>query len=176
MGCKEWDWALIARVAGALLSAGVVVSGAVQLFTDASSVKEVVNGLYQLLLGLLLLVVEARRLGWLGMMTFLRTHTGLGAAQVFVAGLVLGSAFWQVALACGLAAVGVINMFGGVAAKWVMDGEKKPAAEMPASAFDDDAPPAVPPPPRPKPPPPATTAAAASAPRDRELSADWPNE
>jgi hypothetical protein len=112
--------------------------------------RAVVNGVYQIIFGVLMIICEARWQKVLKHFKFLTHFLGLGLFYIFVGGLALGGEWYQIAVAIGLLSVGLIYVllgiccrsmsqegFGdGTAAGHGNDASKKPADDEPQAIKD----------------------------------------
>jgi len=94
------------RIFGALLGVAVIIIGIVSLFQNAINPKNVVNSCYRILFGVLIILAELRMEKWLRFFTFLNSYLGLGIFYVFVGGLALGDAWYEIMLAILFLALG----------------------------------------------------------------------
>jgi len=97
------------RIAGACCGALTVALGFIALIVFPSiNPRSVVNSIYEIIFGLLMLICEARLRAMLKYFAFLRHFLGLGFFYIFVGGLSLGGAWYQLAVGGVELGIGVI--------------------------------------------------------------------
>lgn len=74
-----------------------IAIGIYQLFSSSLNPKGVINGVYQIIFGLLIWIAEARWSGLLKHFKFLTHFLGLAMFYIFVGGLALGGEWYQYA-------------------------------------------------------------------------------
>lgn len=116
-GLKNSTLINILRVIGALVGAAISALGVYAIVLNHSDVKTVVNALYQIIFGLLIITAELRFIKLLVWFSFLVTFIGLGGFYIFVGGLALGSDWWEILIAVISCAVGLIYCSFGCCCK-----------------------------------------------------------
>jgi len=114
-------WMNLVRGIGAICGCLSIAVGIFQLVTAIINPRSVINGVYQVIFGLLILVAEARWSGLLKHFKFLTHFLGLGLFYIFVGGLVLGGAWYQWAEAILCLAVGSIYLILGLMCRTMAD-------------------------------------------------------
>ena len=79
-------WLQLVRVTGAICGCLAIAIGLYQLITSVFNPRTIINGVYQVIFGLLILVAEARWSGLLRHFKFLTHFFGLGMFYIFVGG------------------------------------------------------------------------------------------
>jgi len=110
-------WMTMLRAAGAICGCFSIAVGLYQLITSVLNPRSIINGAYQIIFGLLILIAEARWSGLLKHFKFLTHFLGLGLFYIFVGGLVLGGEWYQYAEAILCLAVGSVYLLLGVACR-----------------------------------------------------------
>jgi len=95
------------RFSGGLTGLIVIALGIYTLVTIAFNPKNLVNALYQVIFGILMVICELRWMSVLRYFRFLTHYLGLGMFYIFVGGLALGGQWWQIAVAVVLLSVGI---------------------------------------------------------------------
>jgi len=112
----------ILRIAGACCGAFSIAIGLYLLITNVSlNPRTVINGIYQIIFGLLIWISEARWSGLLKHFKFLTHFLGLGLFYVFVGGLALGQAWYQYAEGAVCLAVGLTYVLLGICCRTMDD-------------------------------------------------------
>ncbi len=107
-------------IGSGLAGCALVIIGLINLFTPGASLspKNVVNAIYQIFFGLLIIMSELR---WRGITAkwfrFLTTYIGLGCFYVFVGGIALGDQWWAIVLMIVFCTIGAIYLILGCACK-----------------------------------------------------------
>ena len=81
------------RIIGGITGLVVLVVGIVQLVGSGLSPKSIINAIYQIIFGLLIIICELRIKAILKYFIFLTHFFGLGMYYIFVGGLALGGAW-----------------------------------------------------------------------------------
>lgn len=105
------------RIGGAISGCAAIAIGLYSLITSAFNPRLIINAVYQVIFGILILIAEARWQGLLKHFKFLTHFLGLGMFYVFVGGLALNDDWWKIALAVLLLAVGIIYLLLGMACR-----------------------------------------------------------
>lgn len=111
----------LVRVTGAICGCLAIAIGLYQLITSVFNPRTIINGVYQVIFGLLILVAEARWSGLLRHFKFLTHFFGLGMFYIFVGGLALGGSWYQYAEAGLCLAVGSIYLILGAMCRTMAD-------------------------------------------------------
>ncbi len=110
------------RLVGGICGVLVLVLGILSLIGSGLSPRQVINGIYLCIFGLLMVISELRIEKVLGHFAFMKHFFGLGMFYIFVGGLCLNSDWWKYALAAALLAVGIVYMFLGCCNRKMGDG------------------------------------------------------
>jgi len=95
------------RIAGGVTGLVVIALGIFTFATIAFNPTLIVNALYQIIFGILMVICEIRWMSVLRYFRFLTHYLGLGLFYIFVGGLALGGQWWQIAVAVALLSVGI---------------------------------------------------------------------
>jgi len=95
------------RVVGGLAGAAIVGIALWQLITTDRDIKSVVNDLYRIVFGTLIVIAEFRWTSLLVWFSFMVHFIGLGGWYIFVGGLALSSNWWDIVMAIILCAIGI---------------------------------------------------------------------
>jgi len=101
------------RFVGGITGIIVLVLGILTLISSGLNPKTIINGIYQIIFGILIIVCELRAQAILKYFVFLTHFLGLGMFYVFVGGLALGGSWYQYAVAAALLSVGIIYLILG---------------------------------------------------------------
>jgi len=113
-GCCGISYMLMLRVTGGICGVLVFVLGIILLATTHSSDPKIyVNGLYQIIFGLLIVVAEIRVAVILHWFSFLTSYVGLGLSYIFVGGLALGNNWYEIVLAIVMCTLALVYIFYG---------------------------------------------------------------
>lgn len=96
------------RIMGFLSGSTVIALGVYSIAENGASISNIVNNLYRVIFGILIILAELRLSGLLKWFSFLTFFAGLGAFYVFVGGLACGSDWYEIALAVLLCVIGFI--------------------------------------------------------------------
>lgn len=91
--------------------------GLFQLITLSIKPRTLINAVYSIIFGLMILIAEARWSGLLKHFKFLTHFLGLGMFYIFVGGIALGGAWYQYAEAILCLAVGAVYLILGFACR-----------------------------------------------------------
>ena len=96
------------RIMGFLSGATVITLGVYSIIQDGAGIGNIVNNLYRIIFGILIILAELRLTSLLKWFSFLTFFAGLGAFYVFVGGIACGSNWYEIALAVLLCVIGFI--------------------------------------------------------------------
>ena len=85
------------------------------MMVETQDLKDIVDNIYRCIFGILILLAEFRFAFLLQWFSFLTFFSGLGAFYVFVGGLALGSAWYEIALAIVMCSIGVLYLVSACA-------------------------------------------------------------
>jgi len=112
---KTIPWLKVCRVVGCLAGAAIIGLGLYALIEDEPELQSTVGNCYRIVFGLLIIVAEFQWVKLLSWFSFLLTLIGLGAFYIFVGGLALGSAAYEIAIAVILCVIGLFYCIAGMA-------------------------------------------------------------
>lgn len=118
-GIKNSTLIVLLRIIGGLVGCAIIVLGVYTIVQYHNNVKDVVNSIYQIIFGLLIVTAELRFIRLLVWFSFLVTFIGLGGFYIFVGGLALGSQWYEIMITCISCAVGLIYCSFGCCCKSV---------------------------------------------------------
>jgi hypothetical protein len=99
----------VLRVLGTCCGLTIVALGLYNLIAPVdTTLQPVVNDIYRIIFGFLIVFAEFRWNRLLVWFSFLLNFIGLGGWYIFVGGLALGDSSWEIAMAIILCSVGVI--------------------------------------------------------------------
>lgn len=98
------------RLIGFITGIVVLILGVLILIGSALSPRQIINGIYQIIFGLFIMICELRLKLILSHFYFLTHFLGLGLFYIFVGGLALGGEWYQITVACVLLGMGIIYM------------------------------------------------------------------
>jgi len=112
---SDVNWVSVLRITAAIAGLVVIAIGVYQLsiFKTGTSLKLLINALYQVIFGVLVLVEEFRWMSALVWFRFLSYAFGIGMYHIFVGGLALGGENWQYAVAVVFWLVGLTYIVVG---------------------------------------------------------------
>ena len=118
------------RVAGTIGGLLSIAIGLYNLISISLDPRTVINAVYSIIFGILMIICEARAVFFLKYFFFLRHFLGLGAFYIFVGGLALNDTWWQAAVGGIILALGVIYFMLGLACRR-MGHEAFPTVDQP---------------------------------------------
>jgi len=109
----------LVRIAGVCVGLVNIALGLYELITFAGGVnpRTVINALYSIIFGMLMIICEARWVKVLKHFYFLQLFLGLGAFYIFVGGLALGGDWYQYAVGAICIGIGLIYFLLGLACR-----------------------------------------------------------
>jgi len=126
------------RILGICAGCCAIAIGLYQLITSAFNPRRIINSIYQIIFGLLILIAEFRWTRFLKHFRFLTHFLGLGLFYCFVGGLALNSEWYQYAEAILCLTVGIIYLMLGAACRTMehptFDGVGAPASSSSSTA------------------------------------------
>jgi len=125
LGMKNSTLIVVLRFLGGCVGCAVAALGIYFIYNNHSNVKDVVNAVYQIIFGLLIVTAELRFVRLLVWFSFLVTFIGLGGFYIFVGGLALGSSWWEILICCIACSVGLLYCAFGCCCKSVEDDDEK---------------------------------------------------
>ncbi len=96
------------RILGGLCGCTVIALGVYDITMDKNNISVVVNNIYRILFGLLIIAAELRATSLLRWFSFLTFFFGLGLFYIFVGGLAMGTQWYEVTMAVVLCAMGLL--------------------------------------------------------------------
>lgn len=118
-GIKNSTLIKLLRFIGACVGAAISALGIYAIYVSHTDIKTVVNALYQIIFGLLIITAELRFIKLLVWFSFLVTFIGLGGFYIFVGGLALGSQWYEIMITVIACAIGLIYCSFGCCCKSV---------------------------------------------------------
>lgn len=93
---------------GGLSGVALIVLGILQLLGSAFNPQAIINGVYQLIFGVLAIIAELRLAQVLKHFKFLTHFLGLGLFYIFIGGLALGGQWYELLVAVVVLGVGIL--------------------------------------------------------------------
>lgn len=109
---KDKDWMFILRFLGGSSACVLIVFGLIGVFTlGGLNPKDLVDDVYQVIFGALIIFAELRWVRFLKQFSFLTSFLGLGLFYIFVGGLALDQAWWKIFVALIFITLGLVYVF-----------------------------------------------------------------
>lgn len=105
------------RFLGGSFGITVTVLGVVTLVTIELDPQKIVNAVFRILFGLLIITAEVRLFQFLMWFKMVTSFTGLGLFYIFVAGFAVGTEWWEYIIAFAGVLVGLTYIIMGMACK-----------------------------------------------------------
>jgi len=102
---------------GLISGCALLALGIISFVTISLNIKAIVNAIYQILFGILIILCEFKVKRVLNWFAFLTTYTGVGFFYGFVGLSALGGAWYEQIIAIALMSVGLIYLFLGCMCK-----------------------------------------------------------
>ena len=132
------------RLLGGACGCTVIALGAYDISKDDHDLRVIVNNIYRIVFGLLIIASEFRARKLLTWFSFFTYFVGMGAFYIFVGGLAMGTAWYEVTIAVVLCFVGVMYLGSACAcAEYAPENDK---SEDLVAAKSSDSNPSNPPP------------------------------
>lgn len=122
----------VLRFTGGVCGLVVMALGIFSLFTSGLVPRSVIDAVYQILFGALMIISELRLQKVLVHFRFLTHFVGLGLFYIFVGGLALDSSWYQFAMAIVLLSVGAIYLMLGMACRTMQQDAFQPLPDHPS--------------------------------------------
>jgi len=98
------------RMLGGAMGATTTALGAYAIARDSGSIENVVNNIYRMIFGILIVLAELRMSSLLTWFSFLTYFAGLGAFYIFVGGLAMGGEWYELTMAIAMCVMGVLYL------------------------------------------------------------------